>query len=453
VNVKGLLERMRWGWIALGCILALATWCRIVAVEETVVDRPIRNDAAEYFFSAYNLVFQGVYSHSTARLLDPTAPLPADAYRYPGLPLVIAAFIGDWPNSSKITRNVQIVNAVSGVAAVALIFFAATSALPSCAALGTALLTAISPHLISFTVYLLTEPISVMLTSMLLAVTAVVPSNNRQALGRGPFVGIGIIGGLLSMFRPIYLLFAPFIVFALSCRHSRRKALIGVLIGTGLVVSPWFARSAISPTDEGPSSLATALLPGAYPGYILNGNPRTFPYPYTVDPGFREASANVPSVAREIARRFAADPLGMVAWYGFGKMRFLWQWDNVDGTGDVFIYPVLATPFATRAVFAFVHDVMKACHYWLIALALIGSVAVWVPAAIDLVPLRGRTVVRAASLLLAYTTIMLIPFPMFTRYAVPVFPALFMMAMVPPAMAAEIFVRRRRGVGKSEIAD
>ena len=93
---------------------------------------------------------------------------------------------------------------------------------------------------------------------------------------------------------------------------------------------------------------------------------------------------------------------------------------------------------------------MKACHWWLIALGLTGSIAVWVPATSDLVPRRGWPVLRAASLLLAYTTIMLIPFPMFTRYLGPVFPALFMLAMVPPVMALEIILRRRRRFGEPE---
>src|SRR5208282_1596082 len=169
---------------ALGGILVLAAWLRIVAVEETAVYHPIRADAKEYYLSAYNLVFEGTYSRSAARLSSSTAPLPADAYRYPGLPLVIAPFIlsnyrtilltGPTVDVGAVLCDVQIVNVAAGVAAVALVFFAASVALPSWAALGAALLTAISPHLVSFTVYLLTEPIAAMLTCLLLAAAAAV---------------------------------------------------------------------------------------------------------------------------------------------------------------------------------------------------------------------------------------------------------------------------------------
>ena len=80
-------------WILLACILALGAWFRIVAIENTVVDHPIRADATEYYLSAYNLVFHGVYTKSRARLDDPKAELAPDSYRSPGLPLVIAAFM------------------------------------------------------------------------------------------------------------------------------------------------------------------------------------------------------------------------------------------------------------------------------------------------------------------------------------------------------------------------
>jgi len=458
---------------ALGGILVLAAWLRMVAVEETAVLHPLSADAKEYYLSAYNLVFHGTYSRSAARLTSLSAPLPADAYRYPGLPLVIAPFI--WSNYrtilltsptvdvAAVLRDVQIVNVAAGMAAVALVFFVASVALPPWAALGAALLTAISPHLVSFTVYLLTEPISAMLTCFVLAAVAAVALKRERVLGWGPFVGIGIIVGVLAMFRPIYLLCTPVIVLAFAGRCGLRRALVGALIGTVLTVSPWFVRNAISVSARSePNYLGSALpgwisawrvqhsyvaatmLDGAYPGYMLNDDPTTFPYPRSADPGFSKASANLMSVVAEIARRFAADPLGMAGWYAFGKMRYLWQWDNVDGAGDVFIYPVTGTPFTSRAVFSLVHDAMKACHWWLVALAVTGSIAVWVPATRDLLPRRGRPGLRAASLLLAYTAIMLIPFFAVTRYAVPVFPALFIMAMVPPAMALEAITRWRR---------
>ena len=86
-------------------------------------------------------------------------------------------------------------------------------------------------------------------------------------------------------------------------------------------MSPWFVRNAISVSaGGGPEYMATGMLDGAYPDYMLNGDPKTFLYPILVDPGVSTAVRDVPSALHEIARRFAADPLGMAAWYGFGNI-------------------------------------------------------------------------------------------------------------------------------------
>lgn len=436
--------RSKGQWSLFVCILALAAWFRIVAVEDTVIDHPIRNDAAQYYLSAYNLVFYGIYTKSPARLKDPGAPLSPDSYRYPGLPLVIAVFMKDWPNHQKIMHHIQMVNVVVGVAAVGLVFFAASLALPAWAAFGATLLTAISPHLISFTVYVLTEPISALLIALLMVVVAASARRAGQVPSWHTFIGIGIVIGMLTMFRPIYIALAPAIILALPWREVSRKTIIGVLFGAALVVAPWYVRNAISVSDGSDRSLlATTMLDGAYPGYMLNGNPETFPYPRLVDPRASTLTSDTRSVVEEIGRRFAADPLEMAFWYGIGKVRFLWQWSNVDGMGDVFIYPVTATPFETNGTFVFVHAVMEALHWVLVALGAVGAVAVWLPVARNLLHDRGLLGLRAASVILIYTTLALIPFVMVTRYAVPTFPALYLLAMVPPALAAAAYYRRR----------
>jgi hypothetical protein len=134
----------------------------------------------------------------------------------------------------------------------------------------------------------------------------------------------------------------------------------------------------------------------------------------------------------------------MAYWYGLRKMVFLWQWSNIDGVGDVFIYPVTDTPFETRRTFGFVHAAMQALHWALVLLGAVGAVVVWLPAAKPVLPARGLIVLRAASVILIYTTLALIPFVMVTRYAVPTFPALYVLAMVPIVLAGAAVSRRRQ---------
>jgi hypothetical protein len=432
-------------WLALCGILGLAFQLRMTVVQETVIERPIRNDAAEYFLSAFNLVFHHTYSRSPEGLSGSHAQVKPDAYRYPGLPLTIAALMKDPPDPPATVRRVQIVNAVAGTCAVALAFFVAQLALPLWAAFAAALLTALSPHLISFTAYLLTEPISSTLGCVLLAAVAFTASKRDGPLRVGSLVGVGVVAALLTMFRPIYLLVGPIILLSLSLRgKSLLRALAFTALGTAVVMLPWFARNAISVSSAGePSYLAVTMMDGAYPDYMLDDNPDTFPYPRLHDPAAPEACASVKAATGEIARRFAAAPLKTATWYLFRKAGYLWQWDNIDGAGDVFIYPVKETPFESRAAFAMLHDAMKALHVLLLLLGLAGSVFVWMPAAKKIYEERGLSVLRAASLLLAYTSAILIPFAPCTRYAAPVFPALFIMALVPIAL---MVTRARVGV-------
>jgi hypothetical protein len=185
------------------------------------------------------------------------------------------------------------------------------------------------------------------------------------------------------------------------------------------------------------------LFGGSYPGYMLNGDLRTFPYPYVSDSVAARAMASVPAAVAEIARRFAANPVGMTGWYLFGKPGFLWQWDNIDGVGDVFIYEVRTTPFATDAVFALDHRLMKAGHWVLVALALLATLAVWSPAAARLLPGGGVPVLRVGSLILAYTTLTLIPLSMVGRFAVPVYPMMYLMATAAVVMAMAALRQRK----------
>jgi len=155
--------------IGIGIIIfaALGFYLRFLAVTETVVDQPIRADAYQYYVTAYNLTKEGVYSASPARLTNWAAPLPPDSLRWPGLPLLIAAFMSEWPNHAAILRDIQWVNIIAGTASILLIGVAAASTSPAWGTLTVVLLTAISPHLISFTVYLLTETPSVFFVALL----------------------------------------------------------------------------------------------------------------------------------------------------------------------------------------------------------------------------------------------------------------------------------------------
>ena len=176
------------------------------------------------------------------------------------------------------------------------------------------------------------------------------------------------------------------------------------------------------------------LVIGAYPDYVFNGDPRTFPFPQSYNPDFLKVSASVATAAGEVLRRIAADPLGMAAWYALRKPIYLWQFVNIDGVGDVLVYPVRNSPFTTDPVFAFTHDAMRLLHWPIVGLAGLGSLLVWVPRTAKLLPQVRGPVLRTASLLLIFLAVATIPLNNPVRFAVPVLPALFLMALVLPVL-------------------
>jgi 4-amino-4-deoxy-L-arabinose transferase-like glycosyltransferase len=431
-------------WIA-ALILLIAgfgLYLRIVMVHDTAVDGPLRADASEYYLSAYNLTKNGVYTISDARLRNPGAVLQPDNFRWPGQPLLIAAFMADWPDHLAIVGKIQWVNIIAGTATLVLIGAAAATVFPAWAAISVVLLAALSPHLIALTVYALTETPGAFFVALLLGLCALGRSDDAS---RGPavMIMIGIVIGLLALFRPIFIGFVPLI--ALAVTRNRLKCLVLVAVGAAVPVAPWLIRNMLA--DDlvtTPSSLAMTLVIGAYPDYTFNGNPRTFPFPQSYDPDFLKVSASVTTAAEEVLRRITADPLGMIAWYGLRKPVYLWQFVNIDGVGDVFVYPVRTSPFTSDPVFAFAHEAMRVMHWPIVVLAAIGSILVWLPRVSGLLPESRGLVLRTGSLLLMFLAVATIPLNNPARFAVPVLPALFLMAMVLPVVLARWIGRKSR---------
>jgi hypothetical protein len=430
------------GTVLIGALVVLIAvfgfYLRITVVENSEVVGPLRADASEYYLTAYNLAKNGVYTMSDARLKEPGAALAPDNFRWPGQPLLIAVFMGDWPEHMLIVHKIQWVNIIAGTLTLILIGIGAAAVFPAWAALTVVALAAISPHLIALTIYVLTETPSAFFVALLLAL-GVFGQRSDTTPRPAVMLAIGLTIGLLTLFRPIFIGFAPLI--ALAVPRDRLKALGLVAAGAALPVVPWLVRNMLT---EGlvttPSSLAMTLVIGAYPDYVFNGDPRTFPFPQSYDPDFLKVSASVTTAAAEVLRKVAADPWGMMAWYALRKPIYLWQFVNIDGAGDVLVYPVRGAPFDSDPLLAFTHAAMWVLHWPLVVLAAVGSILVWLPAVVRLLPQAGGLVLRTASLLLIFLAVATIPLNNPVRFAVPVLPALFLIAMVPPV----VLMRRLR---------
>jgi hypothetical protein len=430
--------RLLWKIIAIVFLGVIAGYFRVTVVEETRIEHPIRADALEYYMSAYNLAHNGIYSRSMGAFAKPPEQVVPDAFRPPGLPLIIAAFMDLWPRHDEIVRRVQWVNVALGVATVILIFICAVLVLPAWAALTVGLLAASSPHLISMTVYLLTETPAEFFAALPFAIAAFGIPRGRAARVAF-FASLGVAVACLSLFRPVFLAFVPIVALAFPRREDKWRALIYGCVGVALVMAPWFIRNAVSlPKGETPSLAAGGILEGAYRGYVFEDNPFTFPYGGQRDPIFDETRRSLTRTLAVVADKIAQDPVGMMQWYFLEKPVFLFQWSNSDGAGDVFIYPAAATPFRNNPVFVAIHDAFFNAHAYILLLAVLGGVAAWIPAATRGVPGHAAIVLRLASLMLIFQYVIYLPFVAHGRYTVPLFPEIFLLAVASVVLAGKI---------------
>ncbi len=423
----------------------LAAYFRIVAVQETRVDNPIRADARDYYLSAYNLTHHGVYSHAPDQFGSRPTEIVPDAYRFPGLPLIISAFMSLWPQHEQILNRVLsanlapgiatvicvlLVNVALGIATVILSFLAASMILPLPAAIAAGLLTACSPHLISMTTYVLTETPAAFFASLPLAIVAVKLSEDSKIQNSGQlFIAIGACVGCLSLFRPVFLAFTPLTAIAFLCRPDKWRALIFSCGGAALIVAPWFIRNLLNVPAGGPSLVADTMLRGSYRGYTFAANPSTFPDGWLYDPSVDFTRRSLVSTLEAVGNKITLDPLGMMKWYFVEKPVYLFQWSNIDGIGDVFVYPIVRTPFSDRIAFKAVHLIFEWSHVVILTLAFLGCIAPWTPAVRKIISSKAKTVLRLASLMLIFLYFIHLPFFVAGRYAVPLYPVIFLLAV------------------------
>lgn len=427
-------------WVALALILALAAQLRLQATLHTEVDLPIRSDAADYFWYAFNLKEYGVYSREPPAERS-TAPAP-DALRSPGYPLFLASLMEHPPTRASLVR-VPMAQALLGILVTFLAFAAARRVLGDRWALLVAALTAVSPHLVNAGIYFLTETLySLTLAVALLLFTA------RDLERRWPWLlAAGLVLGVSALVRPTssYLPLALLPIFFLRwpARAAWRPA-AALLAGFLVVQAPWAWRNAHVPDGGAQQLKINQLHHGVYPDFTYEGVPESFGFPYRADPRSAEISASMESVTREIARRFAEEPVRHLRWYLLGKPVALWSWNEVQGMGDAFVYPVLRSPYFESGLFRATHAVAYYLHWPAVALGALFCIAIWVPRVQRLLPAPAVLPAQVCAGMLMYATALhMLGFPL-PRYVVPFRPELYVAAAGALCLAGRWLRNRSR---------
>jgi hypothetical protein len=185
----------------------------------------------------------------------------------------------------------------------------------------------------------------------------------------------------------------------------------------------------MSPAGSSSSYMAISLVGATYRGYVYQGNPATFPYGGLYDPQFDALTKNLATALPYIVKTIAAEPLSMLKWYFVDKQVLLFQWTNIDGVGDIFVYPVTASPFRDNWMFIADRSLFFHTHEVVLVLAGLGCLLAWTRAALLLRGETGQLVLRMASALVIFHYIIHVPFAGVGRYTVPLYPVIYLLAV------------------------
>jgi hypothetical protein len=297
-------------------IVLLAAGLFGYAVTDTRINGPIRGDARIYYSSAYNLKFHGVYSHD---LPGSETPKP-DALTAPGYPATISLLM-DATDAAKTLKRAVILQAVLGVLTVLVYLTLFRRFMPPLWALGAGIVTAISPHLVNASVYLLTETLFTFLLGVhLFALERALRLRNTRW-----FLIAGILLALSFLTRPTtqFLILAYIAVMAIWMRHNWRsgwrsygKYLLWLALPAVIAFTGWSIRNEIAiGRASDPALSASFLQHGSYPNMMYNNEPASYGYPYRFDPDNEKIRGNISLVLATIADHFEQEPRRYLSWY------------------------------------------------------------------------------------------------------------------------------------------
>ena len=190
-------------------------------------------DAVEFNAIAVNLVEHHEYA------IDPGH---STSFRAPGFPLLLAAVYAVAGVNHFVTA--RIVFCLIGAALTLVVFALARRLTDDITALIAALLAALYPNILYYTIHFSSEPLfTLLLTATVLALLCAV-EQRRLAY----YCTAGLLLGLAALTRPIGLYFAPLFALAAawSGRRNWRAVMAGLaLFGAGLtvVIAPWAVRN------------------------------------------------------------------------------------------------------------------------------------------------------------------------------------------------------------------
>ena len=412
-------------------LFSLALGLRLGAINNTVVEQPLHADATDYYTYALNLKYHQTYSRT--RFSDNVPP--PDALRAPGYPAFLLLF-AEFPPRETTIRYIGLAQALLDSITVLLALGIFRQMMSEGWALGAGFLTAISPHLVSASTYVLTETLFTFMTMLALWLLVKMIRDNSRTIA----FAAGLVIAAAALTRPTLQYFiVPLTAMLLVSRErdNTAKLVIPLLVGFVLAYSPWLLRNldATGHTSD-PSLTINALHHGMYPYFRYQDLPESSGTPYRFDPRSKEISSSKSSILKEIKRRFEDEPARHLQWYLLGKPATLFNWNMIAGIWDIYIYSVTASPYLSQPVYMLSHKFMKQLHWPLVILALFAAILAWIPGFGRKLSRSTLFTTRLLSLLILYFIALHIIAAPFPRYSIPLRPTIYGLAIF---MCSQIF--------------
>jgi 4-amino-4-deoxy-L-arabinose transferase-like glycosyltransferase len=392
------------------CLLAATLF--FTAITQTRIDHPIRGDARDYLAYAYNIDTYGIYSRTWPEA-EAKTPLP-DAVRAPVYSAVISLFFDENDINATLTRVLNL-QALLGVLTVFVYLLLYRRFMPPLWALSAGLITAISPHLINASVYLLTESLFTFLLGLHLLTLekALRLRHARWALIAGTLLALSFLTRPTTQYLILAYLLALFIWAGTNWRVYA-KCLLWLILPVALAASAWATRNLVETgRTSDPTLTASFLHHGMYINMMYADQPETFGYPYRFDPLTAEIGGDTSKVMQVIAQNFQHNPQRYLSWYLIGKPIQFFSWNLTESVGDAFIYAPLKTPYLDNVLFQSSHLVARLLHPFLILLSFVGAC---------LALRRENAAAALLSIVLLYFVAMHMIGAPFPRYSIPLRP-------------------------------
>jgi hypothetical protein len=227
-------------------------------------------------------------------------------------------------------------------------------------------------------------------------------------------------------------------------RRSFLRIALPAMLAALAVIIAWKLRNLAATGSLGdPTLMVSALHHGMYPNFLFKGIPETLGIPYRFDP-FTAQISGAGSILAELLHRAADQPLQFAQWYLVGKQISLLSWNMIDGMGDIFIYPISASPYLDNPLFLATRAAVFWVHAPLSIIAVAGcGIALLRPHWLGLSDATRIPAQLVAVLVLYFFAIHVIGAP-YPRYGIPLRPLVYGFGLFALIALASNFLPGRR---------